>query len=67
MRRKWLKRASIASGILFVLVVFVMLSGVHVLAASGVDAWQAYQKALQAGLQGLKEYFNFIIELFKAA
>ena len=62
-----LKKAGIGVGILLALLFLTLLSGVHVLAASGVDAWQAYEKALWYGLQGLKEYFQFIIELFKVA
>lgn len=39
-----------------------------VLAASGnTDKFQYYLKALEYGLKGLSKYFEFIIDLFKAA
>ncbi|RLE87273.1 MAG: hypothetical protein DRJ67_05140 [Thermoprotei archaeon] len=38
------------------------------LAATGqVDKFNYYVKALEYGLKGLIEYFNFIVELFKVA
>ena len=35
------------------------------LAVSNPDKLEFYIKALEYGLKGLKEYFQFIIELFK--
>jgi hypothetical protein len=64
MAKKWLKRLGIA---LPIAAMFVLVSGVHVLAAGGVDPWLAYQKALYYMLQGLIEYFKWIVELFKVA
>ena len=38
-----------------------------VLAKYGIGGLQAYEKALEYGLKGLAEFFEFIIELFKEA
>jgi len=38
-----------------------------VLAANGIDGFEAYVEALEYGLSGLVEYFDFIVKLFKAA
>ena len=37
-----------------------------VLAASNVDNLQAYIKAQEVALQGLKAFFDFLLDLFKA-
>lgn len=38
-----------------------------VLAKTGVDGWEAFVKALEYGLLGLGEYFEFVIDLFNLA
>ena len=38
-----------------------------ILAQQGIDGYQAYLKALEYALLGLKEYFACIIEIFKLA
>ena len=45
---------------------FVIPSGI-VLAVVGIDNFQAYLRALEYGLLGLAEYFDFILDLFKKA
>ncbi len=45
----------------------VFIPSAIVLAKSGIDGLEAYEKALEYGLDGLVEYFKFIIELFKVA
>ena len=37
------------------------------LANTGIEGFDAFVQALESGLQGLEEYFKFIIELFKVA
>jgi len=59
-----MKRWHVAVGI-FGGLVGIVLSGAPVLAVRGIDSWQAYLKALEYGLAGLREYFSFIVELFK--
>jgi len=56
------KKLVLASALL---VPLLFLSGAPILAASGIDAWRAYTEALEYGLRGLKEYFSFIVELYK--
>jgi len=46
----------------------VAVAGVVVYAAgSNPEKLEYFVKALEYGLKGLKEYFNFIVELFKIA
>jgi len=46
----------------------VAIAGATVYAAgSDPEKFQYFVEALKWGLEGLKEYFNFIIELFKIA
>jgi hypothetical protein len=56
--------------------VLLVLTAVSVIAVAGAvvyaagsdpEKFQYFVKALEYGLKGLKEYFNFIIELFKIA
>ena len=58
--RKVLIAVGIAVGI------FLAVNGV-VLAAAGIDGYQAFLDTQQAALKGLKAYFDFLLDLFKLA
>jgi hypothetical protein len=62
------KKLLVVLGVVLVLIlaIFCIPAGI-VLAKAGIDGFQAYIKALEFGLAGLREFFNFIIQLFNAS
>jgi len=63
-----INRRLVVLGIIALLLTSVIWVPALVFAASGQpEKFQYYVKALEYGLKGLQQYFQFIIELFKAA
>ena len=52
---------------LAIALVLVLLASGGVLAAVGIDNWQAFLETQQAMLKGFKEYLSALIELFQVA
>jgi len=60
-------RAVLVAVILGLFALFIVLPAGVALAEGNPQMFDYYIKALEYGLKGLQEYFNFIIELFKVA
>jgi len=58
MKRKVLIALGIVGGL-------IIIFSVYVLAAVGIDNWVAFLETQKAALDGLKAYFDFLIELFE--
>ena len=62
------RRTAVILGlVLLACTIFLFAPATVALAEGHPEVFNYYLKALEYGLKGLQEYFNFIIELFKTA
>jgi len=62
------RRTAVILGLALIICALFLLAPATVALAEGhPEVFNYYLKALEYGLKGLQEYFNFIIELFKTA